>query len=406
LKTNEHIALEELTRTVIALLLEEPYLGHFAMGILKSASENIQSIAIDVEEQLPKLVIAPSFWMEEEQHALYRYGLLKHELLHLALRHPLEAHHYVHRKLYDIAADLCVNQYIPAHYLSVDYITLSHLKGFRLKTFETADYYYHALLKQLRVPGSGKAQQYLSDLLAAEGREDLDRHRFWHTSYALLTSADRKNLVQSIEQLLIGAAKRHTPMDGEMPLPAALKAYLPGSAYLQKATIDWKRALRLFVASSERTYLKSTIKRPSSRYGTVPGIKIKRRQKLMIALDTSGSIMLELLERFFQEVYHIWRTGAEVLIVEFDLSVQRQYFYRGKMPVFIKGRGGTDFDPPLQYANEEYIPDALIFFTDGRAPKPRTNTPFPIMWLISEDGIEEGGDRWGTLPGRKVKMIS
>jgi hypothetical protein len=67
LKTNEHIALEELTRTVIALLLEEPYLGHFAMGILKSASEHIQSIAIDVEEQLPKLVIAPSFWLEEEQ---------------------------------------------------------------------------------------------------------------------------------------------------------------------------------------------------------------------------------------------------------------------------------------------------------------------------------------------------
>jgi predicted metal-dependent peptidase len=115
-----------------------------------------------------------------------------------------------------------------------------------------------------------------------------------------------------------------------MPLPAALKAYLPGSAYLQKATIDWKRALRLFVASSERTYLKSTIKRPSSRYGTVPGIKIKRRQKLMIALDTSGSIILELLERFFQEVYHIWRTGAEVLIVEFDLSVQRAILLQRK----------------------------------------------------------------------------
>lgn len=402
MKTSNSHTIKEVTRTGISILLEEPYLGHFAMGLLKESNQQAPATALSLEAGIPKLLINPNYWLALATDERLRYGTLKHELLHLSLHHPLLSSQYPYRRVFDIAADLAVNQYIPLEYLPKGAIRLDDFKGFRMLPFQDLDYYYHELLKAIRQPQSGKAQQALATLLTPEQPAPFQSHALWHTIFRTLDSAARRNLMQSIDQLLKTAAQKHRPGSEFGRLPARLSAFLPENDQRHKATIDWRRALRLFAASSERTVLKATIKRPSRRYGTTPGIKIKRRQKILAAVDTSGSIEPSSFNRFFQELYYIWRQGASVLVVECDYSIQRTYPYLGKTPTFVIGRGGTDFNAPLRYANEEYHPDAVVYLTDGKAPPPRIASRQPLLWVISPDGI--GASRWAALPGRVVKM--
>ncbi len=161
--------------------------------------------------------------------------------------------------------------------------------------------------------------------------------------------------------------------------------------------------LRIFTASSSRTRLRNTIRRPSKRYGTTPGIKIQAKQKILVAVDTSGSVNQNELKEFFGELYYIWKQGAEIYVVECDTIIHNHYLYKGTPPEVVSGRGGTNFDAPIVFANEEYMPDAIVYFTDGYAPAPTVVSRRPILWMVTHQGIDY--ESWDFLPGRKVKMV-
>ena len=166
--------------------------------------------------------------------------------------------------------------------------------------------------------------------------------------------------------------------------------------------MDWRRALRIFSTNSRRTRVVHTMKRVSKRYGTRPGIKIKRFQKMAIAIDTSGSILDEYLSLFFSEIHGMWRQGAEIEIIECDAAVQRHYPYKGEFPKFVKGRGGTVFDPVFQFLKENRRMqfDGCIYFTDGYASEPTIKPPCKVFWLITPDG--DIGDH--LKYGRAIKL--
>ena len=63
-----------------------------------------------------RLVINPDFFGDlSEPH---QQGLLKHELLHIAFGHIVLADRYPNKKLFNIAADIEINQYIAEHMCS------------------------------------------------------------------------------------------------------------------------------------------------------------------------------------------------------------------------------------------------------------------------------------------------
>jgi predicted metal-dependent peptidase len=217
-----------------------------------------------------------------------------------------------------------------------------------------------------------------------------------------LSSAERKMMEAMINESILNSVQR-IKSSQYGTLPAGLQQYIDLLVESLKPNVNWRRVLRLFTASSSRTQLKNTIRRPSKRYGTTPGIKIQRKQKLLIAVDTSGSVNDDELKEFFGELYHIWKQGAEIYVVECDTAIHNHYFYNGRPPSVVSGRGGTDFNAPLTYANEIYMPDAIVYFTDGYAAEPHVVSRKPILWMITGQGI--GEEEWEFLPGRKVKMI-
>ena len=74
------------------------------------------------------------------------------------------------------------------------------------------------------------------------------------------------------------------------------------------------------------------------------------------------------------------------------------------MPKQIHGRGGTSFSPPIEFANQKLNPDAIIYFTDGFAPPPKDKSRYPILWVITTNGLAKDSAGWKALPGQKIRI--
>ena len=395
--------LEEITRASIQLILKEPFYGHFFSTLNKVTTEEVLSmgVAIDANNSLISLYANPHFWKKILNTPEYQMGVLKHEVLHIVFKHILMKD-FEYPDLANVAMDIVVNQYIPREHLPGEPVLLeNYLEYLDLERDKDARYYYRKLLS-VEHQGSGGKQakkQLERDLQKhrqGSGKNSMGSHQLWGKIKPHLAKA----IEASIENTINEAVQRSKKDIGN--LPQGLQDYLKKLEELRKPQVNWRRALRQFATTSQRTFLKNTIKKASKRYGTFPGIKLWHRNRLLVAVDTSGSVSDEELNAFFGEMYHIYRQGAEILVVECDAVIQNTYRYRGQMPDFVMGRGGTAFDDPIRYANETYFPDAIIYFTDGYADTPSIIPRAPILWLISEEGIDS--DSWDFLPGRKVKM--
>ena len=413
--------LDEVSKTTNNLILHEGFYGHFFVGLLKEVHDRVQTMAIGPSGHLVKLHINPTFWKTALTNDKLRMGLVKHEILHVVFKHIFRGKDYSQKDLFNIACDLVVNQYILQDWLPENRIHLGLFPNIGLEPEKDADYYYKKLssLKDsiddsASGEGSGESQEQgegedetakenLKRILGA-GNDWQEKHGLWEeleqmpsTLREILEDQINEAISQSLEK-----SKRDVKEWGK--LPAGLRQHLEDFEQSRKPTVDWRRMLRIFTESSSKTYLKGTMKRPSKRYGTTPGNKLRKRQKLLVAVDTSGSILEEELKAFFAEIYHIWKRGAEIRVVECDMNIVANYPYRGLAPASVHGRGGTNFDPPIVYANNEYMPDAIVYFTDGVAPKPKTPSRMPILWMLSAAGIEKDTEAFDRLPGLKIKM--
>lgn len=437
---NHQQILDEVAKTSIQLMLGEPFFGHFFTSILKDVSEKTDSIAVSVSgKQMIKLLVNPDYWQNELQVTDLpspqankkatqdlRYGAIKHQILHIVFKHTLRYPDFGNKKLFSIASDLAANQYIKSEQLTEDAIRLEDFPEFKLNRGQAIDYYYQKLsdeLDEMQSTDGGssrdnnendedgddedgndsnlnQAQQKLKDLMEDEDNKMLNQHKFWN-DFEKLSSAEQKMIEAMINESIVNSVSRLKP-SSYGNLPAGLQQYINLLVDSLKPNVNWRRVLRIFTASSSRTSLKNTIRRPSKRYGTTPGIKIQKKQKILVAIDTSGSVQEDELKEFFSELYHIWKQGAEIYVVECDTQIHNQYLYKGSPPDVISGRGGTDFNAPIEFANDQYQPDAIVYFTDGYAAEPHVPSRKPILWLVTSEGVSE--DAWDFLPGRKVKM--
>lgn len=410
---------DDITKTSVRLLIREPFYGHLCAMILRVVTDQEGRVALGwTDDWALQLRVHRAYWnsLRTEDQKL---GVIKHQLLHLVFKHPFRRHAFGNKTNFDIAADLVVNQYLSASQLTADAITIAQY-GFPVNLPLEAYYRLlqehvgwlstgaeHGPLQQQNgtmAPGGGHGTSQDAENAAAtndRGKNGpLSEHALWDID-AASGSSIRELTSQQVDELITASCKRlGAPDMGK--LPAHVRDHLQQILERFKPIVSWKRVLKLFAASARKTYLEGTVKRASKRFGTVPGIRIRCKQRILVAIDTSGSINLEDLESFFGEVYHIWKQGAEVMVIECDAAIQATWVYKGKSPTAVTGGGGTDLTPPIVFANGKYRPDALIYFTDGRAQAPAVKSRAPVLWLVSSGGISEKD--WHFLPGRKVKM--
>lgn len=365
-------AAEEIGRAVIALIREEPFFGHLLSGINREITEEQTSASITFKSGRPLLRINPSFFVNELPVEGQRSAVIKHEVLHLLLDHPgrFDASH-MDAQIYALAANVVVNQLVGEKWPAPPGAVTLDTFDFPLPPDMSVEWYYEELmLHRDEIPDE-----------IAPGHSDNDH---WGDSGDEAEDAiGQHELVRSLRDAVDRAGDQFGEVETEIQeLVEALVDEL-------KPSVDWRRVIRMFTTSSRRTRIANTLRRPSKRYGTYPGIKVKRIHRLAVVVDTSGSIKEESLGDFFTEVRAIWRQGSQVTVIEADNQVRASWEYRGQVPPKARGRGGTKFDPALQWVAESTPPfDAVLYFTDGKANPPTVRPRCDVLWVLSADGDE------------------
>lgn len=174
---------------------------------------------------------------------------------------------------------------------------------------------------------------------------------------------------------------------------------LPGRMVelIQKAAegkIDYRNALRAFRSSilSQKRHL--TRMYPSRRFGFGQmGSRYEFTTRLLVAIDTSGSVGSEELGRYYRIITTFFKYGIqEIDVLMFDADVQGEPVtlkeaQKNKQTFEVKGRGGTSFQAPVNYVAEHPGYDGLIIMTDGYAPVPSVPAflKTKLLWVIDNE---------------------
>lgn len=386
---------QSLSKISKELLLKEPYYGFFLLMLNKFWDNNIPTACVGKNGINYQLRINEEFWTSLEDPK--KMGLLKHELLHIAFNHLTMHFNFSDKRLANVAMDMEINQYIDSNMLPKGGITIENYPELNLNERAGCRYYYDKLRQaqddkdKKGTSGSLGMDKLLDSLANGENPTNHD----WEV-FDGLGEAERKLIDKQTQRVLNQAkeqtVKRQGTVPGEIESQIILEEILPPK-------FDWKEFIRRFTGISTKVFTKKIRRKENRRFSDNPGLKIKMKQHMLLAIDTSGSVSDEELKEFMNEIHHIYKTGVDITIVQCDTEIRSIEPYKGKFELGVIGRGGTYFDPVLQYFNENFKQfTSLVYFTDGEAYasiKPRGN----VLWVISERS-----ELNTSLPGKVIKL--
>ena len=157
--------------------------------------------------------------------------------------------------------------------------------------------------------------------------------------------------------------------------------------------LSWQAILKKYVGTiaSSKVKTRTRLNRRQPNRFDISGEVADKVLKIVVAIDTSGSVDDDQIAVIFNEIFAILaKRKHEITVIECDSAVQRVYRVRnaGEIQKKVAGRGGTYFTPVIEFINnDKYFRDALlIYFTDGfgedEIPKPKT---YRNLWVILDN---------------------
>lgn len=428
---------ESLSKATKDLMLKEPYYGIFLIMLNKFWSKRIPTAGVSKMGINYQLEINEGFW--DKLPDLHKMGILKHELLHIAFGHLSMYFKFSDKKRANVAMDMEINQYIQQGWLPGDDMTADQYKqlvdavkakvkqgledGSMTEEQAQAEYeaipprgiifadyadqgwdakagsrYYYDKLKEAEdkkdkngTTGNDALDQLIDNMQSG----DIPDHSTWE-EFDNLSEAEQKLLDKQVQKLLSDAKEQTIKKQGTVP------GEIEGLIEIDEIVppkFDWRGYIRRFTGVSTRVFTKKIRRKENRRFSDNPGMKVKMRQHMLLAIDTSGSVSNDELMEFMNEIHHIYKSGVDITIVQCDTKINSIEKYTGEWELNVHGRGGTYFDPVLEYFNDN-IKDftSLVYFTDGEASahvKPKGN----VLWVLSERSYMNE-----DLPGRVIKL--
>jgi hypothetical protein len=349
-------------------------------------------------------------------------GLVAHEVLHIALRHPQRLRELqalrgdVDARLFNLCADAIVNSalahlawlQLPAGALRLEAV-LGAALGLKLDA-EAAllewdvERLYAAVDDRRPQSKDGRQQGGRGDgpraaslrALGADSPPDLLAWSDDGSTSAHTASPDAPEDSAGQSQLWHERLLRAHTSDAAHSMLRTLLADLPrlrtpwqqvlrtrlARGLAQRPVPSWSRPSRSYIANQGRAGA-------HRRMPWEPGFSASQpAPRLAVVVDVSGSIDEALCQRFATELLAIVRRqqAALVLVVGDDRVSAVRHFQPGKADlqalsrVGFQGGGGTDFAPLLEEAGR-HRPDIVVVLTDldgpaGPAP------PWPVIWAV------------------------
>lgn len=164
--------------------------------------------------------------------------------------------------------------------------------------------------------------------------------------------------------------------------------------------LPWRMVLSRYLSSLARDDF--SYMRPSRREGDAIYPSLRSAQiEVVIAVDTSGSVRREELNRFITEIDAIkGQIRARITLLPCDASLAKgaPWIYEPweefKLPENIQGGGGTDFRPVFEWVGKmDMQPQLLLYFTDGDGEFPLQPPDYAVIWLVKGRSKTPWGER-------------
>ena len=386
---------QSLSKISKELMLKEPYYGFFLIMLNKVWRKDLPTAGVSKNGINFQLAINEEFWTGLSE--MHQMGLLKHELLHIAFGHLTSFKSFKNHRLANIAMDMEINQYIDKDWLPTGGINIDDYEDLDLDRKAGCRYYYDKLnqFQEEKDKNGSCGNEDMDKLLDQVANGEGPDHSTWG-EFEDLSEAEQKLIEKQLQKVLSDAKEQTIKKRGNIP------GEIEGVIVVEEIVapkFDWRGYIRRFTGVSTKVFTKKIRRKENRRYEENPGLKIKMRQHMLLAIDTSGSVSNAELQEFMGEIHHIYKAGVDVTIMQCDTSIRSIEAYKGKNEINVVGRGGTEFDPVLDYYNanqKKYT--SLVYFTDGEcytSVVPKGN----VLWVLSErSSMNE------SLPGRVIKL--
>tara|TARA_Y100000114_G_scaffold23700_2_gene19422 strand:+ start:1026 stop:2255 length:1230 start_codon:yes stop_codon:yes gene_type:complete len=386
----------DLNLNTARLLMEEPFFAAISRRIDKRASYAIPTAGVMINPDTAQfeMLYNPKFFADLTD--LERADVLKHEFYHVLFEHvtgrmPSD----VNIKLWNIATDLAINSHLnnlpegglipgekntPFEHLPRGESAEWYMANMPQFDNDKGDNQSGPSSSESQGQGSSGGDPGDSDSQSSGIPDTLDDHSGWQEC-----SQEVKDMAQErLKEVVRKAAEEASASNrwGSVSQDTRKKVMK-----MLETKVDWRKVLRYFVKSSQRTSRSSSIKRINRRYAYIhPGRKANRVARVAVSVDQSGSVDDTMLAMFFAELNKLAQI-AEFVVIPFDTRVDESKVFtwkkgQTKLPERVL-QGGTCFDAPTDYVNNEGF-DGHIVLTDMCAPKPKPSK-CQRMWMTTKE---------------------
>jgi hypothetical protein len=172
-----------------------------------------------------------------------------------------------------------------------------------------------------------------------------------------------------------------------------------------KARVDYRKILAGFRATILSEKRKLTRMRPNRRFGfDAMGSRYDFTTRMIIGVDCSGSISSKDLKNFYSTINRFFKYGIKQIdVVQFDTQLgEVQTLLKASENVKVTGRGGTCFQPFIDFVAKHPEYDGALIYTDGYAPQPKVPATMhtPLCWVLRSERELKEHETWMRESGR------
>ena len=335
--------------------------------------------------------------------------LLKIEAYRILLKHPYARQpHKANPTVLLLASDVVISKYFnPSS--GIETAGLLYLKSFVAREFLnstedlTFEQWYKKILKIIRersAGGQATGEGALSD----------------YDISAITESAELWQEDQNAQNEINDKIKKAEIEEGWGETGGNLQRELSDEVDF---SFDYRRALTKFRANIVSANRHLTRMKPSRRYGfAAMGSRYERKADILIAVDVSGSITDESFARFYHAIKNFFflRIIENIDLIFFDVNLKNTTPIKFTKTINLKeisGRGGTNFQPPIDFFMENRSHySGMIIFTDGEGEVPKVVDAAgklksaSILWILDSRLAFEKSRWWiESLPGNWATFL-
>jgi len=197
------------------------------------------------------------------------------------------------------------------------------------------------------------------------------------------TQAEREQAEQQVK-VTVAQAVQQAKASGN--IPQGFERFIED---VLEPEVNWKELLARFIQKNAKNdYSWSPPNRRFIHMGLyLPSLNSEELKNVIIAVDTSGSIDVNMLNQFSAEITGVLEAyDTETTVIYCDTSINKvEIFKREDLPLTINaiGGGGTDFRPPFNWIEEQGIaPACMIYLTDMYCSSfPDMHPDYPVLWV-------------------------